>query len=754
MSDRIEILCMVESIRYYKDNWGIIEVSVTKTISGMPEMDQYKCLILKGDMPKVQKDDEALYHVVADLVDDPKWGKQYNIVRMYAELVFDDNDKGSQKKYLAALYTPRIFNHMYETLDDPYQVLKDGDAKALVQVNGIGMATAINMINKFRANIAMGRIFTELAEYDLTQNMVRRLIDVYRSPDIVIQKVKDNPYVLADEVAGIGWIKADQIALRGGIVPDDPKRISAYMLKYLRDQANEGKSWITSDELLGAVLEALGDEMPDAKITEAVQLIKDDLWYNEDQTKIGLKYYYNIEKRVAEELIRLRDAEPGIKEDDWKDWLNVIHDLEKKQGWEFTEEQKNGIYLALSQNVVVITGMAGTGKSSLVTGILAVLNHHDYVQCALSGRAASRLSEITGKRGFTIHRLLGYPSMDANAKQKFTYHDENPLTHDIYILDELSMVNSSLFYYLLRAIPSGAKLICLGDHGQLEAIGEGNVAHDMIKSDEIATIVLSKIHRQAAESGIISEAFKIRKGQQIIEPEWVGTDVRGKLKDLKLTCYSDSTQTFAHIMSAYSVAMAEEDFDMMDTQILVPMKTRGPACTFQINNQIQEMINPKAKNKKETSIFVNGNVVILREGDKIINTTNNYKVDPIIYNGNIGQIRKIDETNEEITADFVGIGEVIIPKEGWRYLDLGYCITIHKSQGSQWKNVIVGLDFSGYTLLTRELCYTAITRAEKYCHLVAQSGALTMATRNESVSQKQTFLFDLLHEVAHPKLVF
>lgn len=750
---RIEILCNVDTVRFFKNGWGIILVSTEKVIGGVPIQNKYGELVLKGNMPEINQD--TIYHVIADYVQDPKWGDQYNVVRMYSEIVFEPGDKKGQQKYLAAIFTPRQVQALYDTLKDPFKTLEDADAVALVQVKGIGMYKAMEMINKFRTNLYLGRIFTELQEYDLTNNMVERLMKRYQSPDIIIERVKENPYVLADEVDGVGWITADKIALKGGITEFDPRRIAAYIKKYLREVSEVGQSWITTDELLGAILDTLGEDVPDANITQAIQSIADDLWYNEDKTKIGLKFYYNIEHKVAEELIRLRDASSFIEESDYKNWQDALHSLEKQQGWEFTEEQISGIYLALKENVVLITGMAGTGKSSLVRGILAVLKNRDYVQCALSGRAASRLSEITGKTGYTIHRLLKFPSFDANSKQGFYYHDENPLPHEIYILDEISMVNTMLFWDLLRAIPSGAKLICLGDHGQLESIGAGNVAHDMINSPEIPTIVLSKIHRQAEASGIISEAFKVRSGQQIVQKDYAGTVIKGDLKDLTLTTYSDASNTYYNIMAAYSTAMAEPDFNPMDVQVLTPIKTRGSACTYELNNAIQELVNPSSKKKKEVTLYAsNGRPYILREGDKIINTTNNYKLDPVVYNGNIGVVREIDTANDQIIADFVGIGEVRIDSEYWHGLELGYCITIHKSQGSQWSNVIIGLDFSGYSLLTRELLYTAITRAEKKCHLIAQTSALRFATGTEGVSKKQTFLVEILHELTHPKLIF
>lgn len=751
-SDKIEIVCSVETIRYHKDTWGIIIVSVDQIISGKPIMDKYKNIVLKGDMMKPIIG--AMYHASAEYVEDPKWGGQYVINKFYPEIVFNEDDEDGKKKFLTSLFTPRQVENLYKTIEDPYRALDEADTKELVKVNGIGMITAVDMINKFTANKYLGKIFSELSEYNLTNRMVERLVERYKSPGVVIEKVKNNPYILADEVNGIGWAKADEIARDGGIKEDDPRRISAYIIKYLRDNGEVGRSWITTDELLGAILEALGEEIPDQKITLAIQDIKDKLWLSEDRTQIGLKYYYEMEHKVAEELIRLRDAEPIIKEADWSNWQSILHKMEIQQGWEFTQEQKNGIYLALSQNIVLITGMAGTGKSTLVTGILEVLKGHSYAQCALSGRAASRLSEITGKDGYTIHRLLRYNILNKNSKQGFTYHDDNQLMDEIYILDEISMVNTSLFYYLLRAIPSGAKLICLGDHGQLEAIGAGNIAQDMMVSPEVPTVTLTTIHRQAAASGIISEALKVRRGQQIIEKDWVGKDIRGELKDLELWTYSDASNTFYNIMAAFSAFVNNKDFNLMQTQILVPVKTKGNASTYELNNALQELVNPVSKRTNEITMFSNGRPYILREGDKVINTVNNYNTDPVIYNGNIGIIHEIDLDDDKMFIDFLGIGRVEIPRKYWGGIELGYAITIHKYQGSQADNIIIGLDFSGYSLLTRELVYTAITRAKKRCILIAQTGALRMATMNEGTSKKSTHLQQALYDVAHPKLVF
>ena len=1081
--DIIKVIAEVERIRYYKNEWGIIECSIDpkKIKEGNPKLDKNGMAIFKGVMPQLQE--KNIYNITAEYVDDAKWGGQYNILSIFTALDFGTGDPEGQKKFLSSIYTPLQVTNMYEALDNPFKALKDKDVSSLVKIKGCGMDTADRWIRKFERHIGEAKIYTELEEYNLTTNMIKKLMDRYKSPELVIEKVKNNPYVLCNEVKGIGWKTADKIALEGGIGEFSTKRIAAYMVHYLDESGENGCSWITPDELMGAILEGIGEEVPDANVTEAIHELGDELWWNEDKSKIGLRRYFNIEQKIAEELIRIRDAESNIV---YKDWEDTIKHLEHKQGWEYTDEQKSGVKTVLDNNITVVTGLAGCvdcdteyfngtewkkiseyqkgekvlqyntdgtaelvtperyikqpseclyhfetkygldqtlslehnvvyvtskgnlysqpfsvikerqenkgffgkfitsfkysgeginltddeirimvaimadghfnektkntnssiykqvrinlkkdrkkqrlekllnnlcldyikvdstiedfhtyyfespllekhfpqdwyqcnlhqlqiifeevlywdsnykkkncfsttsksdadfiqfvfsalgyratillqdrvgqtykindkeyirqskeyevtytkrnliemchdhredhtmtpivpvkpsdgyeycftvpshmlvlrrndkifvtgncGKSTLVSAMIEVLRSYSYVQCALSGRASSRMSEITGQEGYTIHRLLGYPLGD---KQGFEYHDENPLPYNIYILDEISMVDAYLFYYLLRAIPNGAKLVCLGDPGQLESIGCGNIAHDMINSEEIPTVTLTKIHRQAAKSAIITESIKIRNGQQIINKDWVGEDIRGELQDLHIDCFSDKTNTYYKIVQSFVSLMANKDFNIMETQIIVPVKNNGSACTYELNNSIQEMYNPEDRSKKEHSGFSNGKPYILREGDKVMNVVNNYKTSPPIYNGNIGIIRYIDydeDMDEEIMLiDFKGIGEVKVPKESWNNIELGYAITVHKSQGDQANHIIFGLDFTSYSLLSREMIYTGITRAKKKCDLIAQTGALRMAISKEGVSKKQTHLQQCLYDVAHPKIIF
>lgn len=747
-TEKITFVGSIEKIFFNKDTFYIAMVSIDKLNTGVL-YDYNEVITLKGTMPSIAVGKQ--YKINAKLVCDPKYGYQYEVISMFDNVTFDKNDKVGQKKFLLNIFTELQVENMYKALDDPYEALTTGKIEELIKIKGCGFDTAVRWTERIKKHIDKAKIYIELEDYCLTNNMVDKLLARYKSPDLVINCVKNNPYVLCNEVDGIGWKTADAIALRGGMETYAVKRIEAYILYYLNESGKKGFSWITPDELLGGIIEMLGEEVPDSNITEAIRNLEKELWCSENKDKIGLQKYYNIEKKIAEELIRIRDAETKIQYNNFED---TIKHLEHKQGWTFTDEQKRGAKIGLDNNVVVITGGSGVGKTSTVGLILEVLKNYSFVQCALSGRASSRMKEVTDKEGYTIHRLLGYPLGDKNG---FVFHDENPLPHDIYIVDEISMIDSYLFYYLLRAIPSGSKLFLLGDPGQLESIGAGNVAHDMILSEEIPSVLLTQIHRQAAKSAIITESIKIRTGQQIIEKDWVGMDTRGELQDLNLDIYSDKSNTFYKIMEKFSFALAQDNFNILEEQIIVPIKSGGMSSTYEINNAIQELYNPSSRNKKEYTAYIEGKPYILRTGDKVINVVNNYNTKPNIYNGNIGIIQDFtrNEEGEEIMViDFMSIGLVEIEKKYWNNIELAYAITVHKSQGSEFNHVIFGVDFSSYSLLKRELIYTGITRAKTKCDLIAQTGALRMATSKEGVNKKQTHLQYCLHEIAHPKLLF
>lgn len=759
----------VKTIHRNNDSYfTIASFDLVKEIDGEVEIHPiYKTFTVVGIMPYLMED--ADYEISATEVENKKYGKQYQVNSINLYLPNGIESKEGQKEFLDIIFTKLQVKEMYEALDDPYMTLKDGDISSLVKVKNCGMKTAVAWIDKFKTYMPLSNAMKELSEYGLTEALLRRIVNHYKSSDIAVEIIQNKPYKLI-EVNGVGWHKCDEIAMKGGLKPDSPERIGTYILYYLQERANEGYSYIPADanteiengivsktqkpiNFIDTMIEFFGDDISDEALKGGLDYVNDQLWFSDDRKFVGLKRIYDLEMSVAENLIRIRDGENDFKYSNWKD---IIKQKEIDQGWEYNEQQIEGIKAVLENQVVVITGKAGTGKSSIVDAMIAVLQGYSYAQTALSGRAAARMAEITHEEGYTIHRLLGFPKGDRD-HGGFVFHEDNKLPRDIIILDEVSMVDGKLFNRLVKAIKTGSKLIMLGDTGQLECIGCMNIAADLIASKEIVSIELSQIHRQAANSGIITESIKARKGIQLIEKDWIGTEVRGKLNDLVLDCFSDKSNTFYKVMQHASSEL-EDGTDIMDLMVIAP-SYKNESGVDNLNAALQSLYNPDSSEKKEVFVQKSSKAWILREGDKIINVQNDYyaknKFTAGIFNGNIGVVKNIDIDANTIAVDFQDIpGIMILPKKNWKDLELGYAITCHKAQGSQCKKVIVGLDFGSFIQLSREWVYTAMTRAIDKCYMVAQNNALRYAVSKNSISVKRTHLVNLLAYKAANKFSF
>lgn len=759
----------VKTIHRNNDSYfTIASFDLVKEIDGEVENHPiYKTFTVVGIMPYLMED--ADYEISATEVENKKYGKQYQVNSINLYLPNGIESKEGQKEFLDIIFTKLQVKEMYEALDDPYMTLKDGDISSLVKVKNCGMKTAVAWIDKFKTYMPLSNAMKELSEYGLTEALLRRIVNHYKSSDIAVEIIQNKPYKLI-EVNGVGWHKCDEIAMKGGLKPDSPERIGTYILYYLQERANEGYSYIPADanteiengivsktqkpiNFIDTMIEFFGDDISDEALKGGLDYVNDQLWFSDDRKFVGLKRIYDLEMSVAENLIRIRDGENDFKYSNWKD---IIKQKEIDQGWEYNEQQIEGIKAVLENQVVVITGKAGTGKSSIVDAMIAVLQGYSYAQTALSGRAAARMAEITHEEGYTIHRLLGFPKGDRD-HGGFVFHEDNKLPRDIIILDEVSMVDGELFNRLVKAIKTGSKLIMLGDTGQLECIGCMNIAADLIASKEIVSIELSQIHRQAANSGIITESIKAREGIQLIEKDWIGTEVRGKLNDLVLDCFSDKSNTFYKVMQHASSEL-EDGTDIMDLMVIAP-SYKNESGVDNLNAALQSLYNPDSSEKKEVFVQKSSKAWILREGDKIINVQNDYyaknKFTAGIFNGNIGVVKNIDIDANTIAVDFQDIpGIMILPKKNWKDLELGYAITCHKAQGSQCKKVIVGLDFGSFIQLSREWVYTAMTRAIDKCYMVAQNNALRYAVSKNSISVKRTHLVKLLAYKAANKFSF
>jgi exodeoxyribonuclease V alpha subunit len=744
-SNILKVLISINHVFYPRGkveagDWCAFICSIEELYKGDPQLNKDR-LSVSGIVPEI--DYYEKYVLIAKFTPHETYGNQYTILCMNKLVNLDSPTE--QRVFLEYVLSDTQINSLYEALENPFDVIRNNDIPTLISVKGIGEETAQKIIQRYNDNIGNGLAYVELDSFGLTKYMIDKLIETYGSADIAVQKIQDNPYILIEEVDGIGWKKADEMALNAGMGKESKKRISACIVHLLKTLVEEGDTWTTPQELIDVVFEML-DISDTAGFREVLYILQENniICWDEEKTKISLTQYYELENSIARHLHRLLSCPNDFK---LKNSDFAIKEIEEKQGFNFTEEQLQAIKSVVGSQVSIITGGAGTGKSTVVSGVLQILKDLSFAQTALSGRAASRLSEITHEDGYTIHRLLDYHPVHG-----FRRNENNPLKYNIIILDEISMVGAELFYSLIQAIPNGSKLIMIGDDGQLESIGLCNIFKDMLNSEVIPVARLTKIHRQAAKSAIITESVKVRNHEQLVSHKWVGNEVRGELQDLELNIYEDSILSQKKIIEKFTEIYENRCSNINDIQIVVPMRYKGDIATLALNKIVQNIVNPFGKNEIQIIQTTKGDEIEykLREGDKVIITKNNYKTLTVdgeccsVFNGNKGIIESIDKSKKEMIIDFEQYGKVIIAKKFWRDVDLGYALTCHKLQGSEADNVIIGLDYTARGLLTKEWLYTAITRAKKYCVLCGETNALTYCITNSNIPYKRTFLKEML----------
>lgn len=741
--------------------FGILRVCIKEILSSSERADDYNeigerfsendYIIIKGEIPALT-DWQNLYYFEGILEENINFGLQYKIQQFHK--IYGLNTELEKRNFLTCLIGESKTDLLYSAYENPIELLQNEDRKALEKIKGIGKKTVELLINKYKANSEEALVAMKLQNYGLSLAMIENLRKQFSSIDIVLDILKRNPYSLIDLVDGIGWERADAIALNGGYNPHGEYRVQGYIKFFLKDQAyNMGHSWVDLDTLVIAIrnkITGIDDNLLREYLLKWIELPPEEAWlyYEKDTKRIGLSYYRRLEEKIAEELIRLKNG-PVINFTQ-EEIEATIEEAQTLNGFEYTKEQKSAIEGCLNSNVYILSGSAGTGKTYSMRPIVMLLKKHGYnfAQCALSGKASSNLSEITDEEGYTIHRLLKY---DVTTKS-FRYNEKNLLPLNAIILDELSLVGGEIFLDLLKAIPIGCKLIMLGDPNQLEAIGLANLLKDCIGSGVIPYSRLHTIHRQAARSGIIIESLKASAGEHIV-PLIPTNEVKGELQDLHLITYNDALLSQDKILEEFNRLYFNLGINIQDITIVVPMRNRGAISCLNLNNKIQSIVNGNPTLEDYVITSKEGDY-ILRPKDKILITQNHYdgvftpnKEEVPIFNGNIGYITAIDIENEELWVNLTQQGLVCIPKNYWRDIELGYALTCHKMQGSSNNYIIVGIDMTAYTLLSKEWIYTALTRAKKYCTLVGQISAIRKSVKISRVIIKQTWLQEILYQL-------
>lgn len=737
--------------------YGIFIANVLKVLS-----DSYlysdTCIKLKGICCKIEYG--TTYKVYCKLVDShEKYGDTYEII--FINKCIDISSKDKQKEYLKNVLREDLVEKLFDEYDDVLKLFEEQDIKSLIKIKGIGVQVAKKLIDDYNDSKDYSSIYMELGKLGMTSKLIKKLVDYYASPDVVIEKIRNDPYDLVN-VDGIGFKRADEIACQVGYSKYDHRRIKAFLIHHMTNQGELGKSFLNYDELMKELYDVLGF-VPEEVISKAAQdMMKcKDVIVLDEGNKITLSKYYNLEKNILNELLRLQMGIDDDQENETNETYlprsfeninveKVIKDVEIEQGFDFTDEQKNAIILSSKNNVTLITGGAGVGKSSTAKGICTLYKGGYIVACALSGKASVRITEATGFPASTIHRTLNY-----NVSEGFYYNTNNKIPADVILLDEATMVNGTLFLSLLQAIPTGAKVIIMGDVQQLTPIGNCQVFADILNSNVLPIARLTKPHRQAMRSGIIPVSMKIADQTQIFDHSFTGRVVLGELKDMELDIVQPTDNLETMIVDKYQEQLKIYQ-NIMEVQICVPMRKRGALSCFNLNTKLQSAINPKLKQGKQIEVIVEKKgdeykKYFIREKDKVLNTKNNYKclntegVITPVYNGNMGIVKEIYDDGS-CMIDFIGIGTVLFGKSDAKNLELGYACTIHKMQGSGFKSVIVGIDSSSYVMNNCELLYTAVTRAIEYLSLNGVNIAIRKAIQTKEINSKQTFLKDMLLE--------
>ena len=661
-----------------ESSYGIFPVDVKDE---SPDIDKIKFsnqilnrITIVGSMPDLKPNKTYVAKVFE--VTHPKYGLQYEVQTIYEKLF---TTRASQVEFLKVLLTEKQMESLLEAYPDDnlVDIIKD-DKIDVSKTKGIGEATLEKIKQKITDNEKYQQAVVHLtAKYGIPYNSVKTLSDKYGSPNILLDKVEKNPYILT-EVHGFGFKKVDVIALSMGIPLDSPMRIESCIDFCLEEEANNGHAWMKITRIVEKVMDLTGLGLKQLEtFIENMENSKDNV-PKEIRVKRGIVYkekYKFYEESIKNDLLRIMDQEFPYQYDDER-VKKAILDVEQDQGFKFTEEQIKAIYSATENNVLVISGKAGSGKTSVIKGIMAVLTSVNTKDeplvevgaCALSGKASQRIFEATGFKAMTMHRLLGY-----NPNTGWAHNHENPLFHNIIFVDEFSMINTELAFRLTSAVANGSKLIIAGDVGQLEPIGVGNVLVDLIESNAVPAIELTIVHRQAQKSGILSSANKVREGEFFTGSQSTKKEVVGEMKDLYYYPYNSGDMVEKRILN-----IAERyKGNVMDFQIMVPMKNRGKLSTKNLNNELQLIFNTNPEEVPKSKKITRGEVTFV-EDDKVIINGNNY--DKNVFNGTMGMITYIDslKTDGEIVIDFDTVGQVSFTKDEMKQIDLGYAVTIHK----------------------------------------------------------------------------
>ena len=690
--------------------------------------------------------DDQTYRFEGKIVEHPRYGQQFQATSYH---VNRPTSKDGLVDFLSGKQFTGIGKKTAEKIVD--KLGRDAINKIIADphvLDKLKLRKAVkdSLVDNLRANQGMDEIIIGLNDLGFGANLSSAIFDKYGEETLHI--INENPYQLAAEIDGISFNRADQVAQKLGIATDDSRRIDAAIIQTLDDLTMEtGDTFTTTKPLLQQTIQLLaqgsgGRVSTDLIANQIVELEKNQAISYADE-KIYPTALYNAEWQIADHLHRLLTVDQ--KKVPATTIEKTVTKVADQSGITYDQVQKEAIKTALNSKVMLLTGGPGTGKTTIIKGIVASyakihdlsLDVNEYKEksfpvllAAPTGRAAKRMSEATDLPASTIHRLIGL-----NGREMPTDMNARDLEGSLLIIDEMSMVDTLLFKTLIQAVPTSMHVVLVGDKDQLPSVGPGQVFHDLLDFAELPKVELTNIHRQAADSTIIPLAHAIKEGK-------LPSDLTNKMPDRSfISCHANQVPSVVQQIIDLS---KKRDYSANDIQILAPMY-RGQAGIDRLNELAQQAYNPPANGKQE----VDFRGLTFRVGDKVLQLVN--VPEKNIFNGDIGKItaiesgRTVGKKNESITVDFDG-NEVSYSRMEWNQLRLAYCISIHKAQGSQFKMVLLPIVQQFSRMLQRNLLYTAITRAAEKLVLIGEPYAVVTSVKNEAVNRK-TSLVDCLDKV-------
>ena len=745
MSESVVLEGTVEDIIFQNSDNGYAVFSVD---NGESEV------ICVGIVPNLHNGESL--KVIGNWTVHPSYGRQLS-VEFYEKTIPTTID--GIEKYLSSGVIkgigPKTAKKIVEKFGETTFYIIEEKPDRLVEIKGLTYEKAVRISQVFREQHELRRVMIFLQNFGVTPVYAMKIYKKYKEKTFDI--VNTNPYRLADDITGIGFKMADKLAASAGIAEDAPGRIKAAVKYILNKAAQDGHVYLPQDILLENVKDITG---VDATLIENGLLelqIEHQIWRENlnDEVIIYLNLYYYSEISSAKKMIELLE----YRDEYGKDWDSVIDNAEISTGIKLADKQREAVKEALTEGALIITGGPGTGKTTTINTIIKILEKEgrSIMLGAPTGRAAKRMTEATGMGAQTIHRMLGINFIDGDSRtQSFEKDEDDPIDADVIIIDESSMIDILLMNSFLRAVRPGTRLILVGDVDQLPSVGAGNVLKDLIKSNVIKVVRLTEIFRQAQESAIITNAHRINNGLYPV--------LNDKTKDFFFVKRSNAGDVVTAIKDLITRRLpAFNGCDPVnDIQVLTPMK-KGILGVQEINKVLQETLNPPHRGKKEKAFRMG----TFRQGDKVMQIKNNYnmawKVKGFkgkvideglgIFNVDCGIIHDIDESSETMSVIFDDNKLVEYDFTQLEELELAYAVTIHKSQGSEYPVVIVPIHSGPPMLLSRNLLYTAVTRAKKLAVLVGIPETMNkMVDNNREINRYSTLdkricsLYEFMHQ--------